>query len=146
MRANKASAKAVFVNLALIAAIMGTALPSGRLFAQFIENHRSHSSTGRFLEHFESKKYRLTLYGTSDCTYCDAARDFLSKKNISFNNEAIDKSSTSLKLYKTLSTTAVPALLSEDRLIVGFHPMEYEDLLNAATLTQATPSINQEMK
>lgn len=87
---------------------------------------------GDYSQHVKSQTYLLTLYGTSTCPHCDAARRFLNEAGIPFNDLVIDKSKVAEQAYKTLGEKAVPVFVSENKLIVGFNKEAYLKLIASA--------------
>jgi glutaredoxin len=70
----------------------------------------------------------LTLYGTTTCPYCAAARKYLHEAGIPFNDIIIDKSQAATKAFRQLNEKAVPVLVSANRLVVGFDRNAYAEL------------------
>lgn len=112
-----------FAGTALVAIAIGLQLPA--LFKKTPDPIKK----GDFSVHVSDQKHPLTLYGTTTCKYCTAARDYLKQAGVPFNDRLIDRSADASAQYDKLKETGVPVLVSKDRLIVGFDKEFYYKIL-----------------
>ena len=86
---------------------------------------------GDYSEHVKSMPYKLTLYGSSTCPHCETARNYLKQAGIPFNDLVLDKSPEAANSYKKLGEQAVPVLVNENRMLVGFKPEAYAEMIKS---------------
>ena len=65
---------------------------------------------------------KVTVYGTSWCTYCAQTRAFLRKSNIPFTDFDIEVSSEGAKRYEDLHGNGIPLVDVNGTLIEGHAP------------------------
>ena len=65
---------------------------------------------------------KVTVYGTSWCTYCRQTREFLSKSNIPFIDFDIEVSSEGAQRYEALHGDGIPLVDVNGTLISGHAP------------------------
>lgn len=65
---------------------------------------------------------KVTVYGTSWCTYCKQTRDFLRQSNIPFADVDIEVSSEGLQRYEALHGNGIPLVEVNGTLISGHAP------------------------
>ena len=111
------------------------ALALGSQAPRLLREWRGNARSGDFRVHLAGQPARLTLYGTSTCPYCAAARAWLRGAGIAFNDRVIDTTPEAGAMYEKLGETSVPVLVAEDRLIIGFNAADY------AALAHASPSL-----
>jgi glutaredoxin len=102
-----------------LAVWLGAQLP--RWYSKF----KGPINNGDYSQHVKTQTYALTLYGTSTCPHCVTARRLLTNAGIPFNDLVVDKSKIAEAAYRTLGETAVPILLSEKKMVVGFNQDTY---------------------
>jgi glutaredoxin 3 len=117
------------LNTLLIALTISVAIPIGRYLPGLYESVRSHGRTGDFSLHVEGMQHSLTLYGTSTCVHCKAARAYLRNAGVNFNDMVVDKSPEAAQAFAKLGEGSVPVLISKNHLIVGFVADEYQSML-----------------
>jgi glutaredoxin-like YruB-family protein len=63
----------------------------------------------------------VTIYSTPTCTYCNAAKDYFKKNNVTYTeyNVASDEMRRKEMIDKT-SQLGVPVIVIDDQVIVGF--------------------------
>lgn len=127
-----AKLKSALVNIALTVATIAAAVAVGTQAPRLYHAWKGNTRSGNFAEHVANQPQRLTLYGTTTCPYCAKARDYLNSAGIPFNDRMIDKSKEAEMLYAKLEENAVPVLVSDNKLIVGFHEKDYAALTNSA--------------
>jgi glutaredoxin len=125
----KFSVRAAILNTALLVSTVGIAIPFGTYLAQYYQSLKSHSRIGNFEIHVKNMPHEVTLYGTSTCKYCKLAREHLHATHINFNDLLIDQAPMAESRFNQLGESSVPVLVTEHRLIIGFHPEEFNDLL-----------------
>lgn len=62
----------------------------------------------------------ITLYGTTWCGYCAAAREFFNANGIAYKDLDVEKSNEGYQAYKTLGVQGIPAIVIGNDLIEGF--------------------------
>ncbi len=65
---------------------------------------------------------KVTVYGTSWCTYCKQTRDFLRKSNIAFTDFDIEVSSEGAARYDALHGNGIPLVDVNGTLVEGHSP------------------------
>lgn len=123
--------KSAIINTVLMAVTIAAAIAIGSQAPKLYQKWQGHGRSGDFSEHVANQPQRLTLYGTSTCQYCAQARAFLTKAGIPFNDMVVDKSKRANDLFAKLNERAVPVLVSDKKLIVGFAESEYGELAKA---------------
>lgn len=112
----------IYTATAILAIFIGSNLPT------IIKKIKGPFKEDDYSMHIAQQPYRLTLYGTTTCPHCMAARKYLHRSGIPFNDRVIDKSKEANEAFKQLKENAVPVLVSKNRLIVGFDPKIYTEL------------------
>ncbi|HTD05972.1 glutaredoxin family protein [Undibacterium sp.] len=113
----------LLIAVAALAIVLGSKAPHWyRLWQGPFKN-------GDYSTHIKSSPYKLTLYGTSTCQHCQSARAYLRQAGVPFNDSIIDQSSEAAKLYQQLGEQAVPVLVSENKIFVGFNPARYAEMV-----------------
>jgi glutaredoxin 3 len=126
------SKKAFAVNFVVITATAILAIFIGGNLPFLIKQIRGPFKEADYHLHVAQKPYNLTLYGTTTCPHCVAARAYLKKANIPFNDMLIDKSEDAKQKFQKLNENAVPVLVSANRLLVGFDEKSYAKLSTIA--------------
>jgi glutaredoxin len=78
-----------------------------------------------------NQRYPITLYGTTTCKYCIAARAYLKNAGIEYNDEVIDSSKDAEKRFMTLNKEAVPVLVTASGMVEGFSAPDFDDLVKS---------------
>lgn len=117
------------LNALLIALTISVAIPIGRYLPGLYESVRSHGRTGDFSMHIKGMQHSVTLYGTSTCVHCKAARAYLRTAGVNFNDMVVDKSPEAARAFAKLGESSVPLLIAKNNLIVGFVADEYKSML-----------------
>lgn len=112
----------------LLLATAALALGLGSQVPHLIEWWQGPFKKGDYAAHVKSLPHRLTLYGTSTCPHCATAREYLKQAGIPFNDLILDQNKTAAETYKQLGEKAVPVLVSENRMLVGFNREAYAEL------------------
>lgn len=113
----------LLIVVAVFAIFLGKNIPHWyRLWQRSFKN-------GDYSDHVKSFPYKLTLYGAATCQHCQNARTYLRQAGIEFNDLIIDRSGNAAKLYQQLGEKAVPVLVSDSKMLVGFSPARYEEML-----------------
>lgn len=73
---------------------------------------------------------KVIVYTSSTCPYCTMAKDYLTEKDVAFEekNVQIDKEARSELMAK--GYTGVPVIVIDDEEIVGFDKAKLDSLLN----------------
>lgn len=122
------SLKKAAINLILIVTTAVAALAIGTQIPGLIKKSRGPYKTADYSLHVAQLPYKLTLYGTTTCPHCATARQFLKSQGIQFNDLVIDQSKAAADGYKQLGEVAVPVLVSQNKLVVGFNQRAYAEL------------------
>jgi glutaredoxin len=125
----KTTFKSILVNTAVLALTIAVAIPIGRYAPKLYERFQSHGRDGDYSAHIQNLPYKVTLYGTTTCVHCIAARAHLRQAGIDFNDMVIDKSAAAGKGFERLEVSSVPVLVTPKRIVVGFAVDEYDALL-----------------
>lgn len=112
--------------VAVLASALGSQIPS--LYNTWRDRERG----GDFSRHVSGLPHAITLYGTTTCQYCQAARSYLQQSGISFNDSLVDQSTSARERFALLKESGVPVLVTKDRLIVGFEEDQYKKFFAAA--------------
>jgi glutaredoxin 3 len=129
----KISLKSALVNTALTILTVVAAVAIGSQLPHLVQQWRGQTRTGDFSAHIAKLPQPVTLYGTSTCPHCQAARAYLTKAGIAFNDQLIDQSQSAREQYSKLDESGVPVLVSQSKLIVGFNAKAYDELLKPAS-------------
>jgi glutaredoxin len=120
--------RAFATNVGVIAATAAVAIFIGGKLPYLIKQARGPFKEADYHMHVAQQPNKLTLYGTTTCPHCAAARAYLHEAGIPFNDMVIDKSEAANKAFRQLKENAVPVLVSADRLVVGFNQKAYAEL------------------
>jgi len=73
---------------------------------------------------------KIIIYTTTWCPYCQAAKEFLTKKGLAFEEKNVELDSTaSDELIQKSGQMGVPVLDIDGQIIVGYSPEEIEKAL-----------------
>lgn len=77
----------------------------------------------------ENKK--VTIYSTSTCPYCVMAKEYFNNKKVSYEdkNVGLDRAAAKEMITKS-GQMGVPVIDIDGKIIVGFQPDVFEELLN----------------
>lgn len=132
IRAMNLKKKEIFKNVALLITTAAFAVAIGANIPHFIRHSRISFKVHDYSAHVVNMPYRLTLYGTTTCPHCVAARTYLNEAHIPFNDMIIDKSGIAAQRFLSLKESGVPVLVAADRLVAGFNQDAYDELNKAA--------------
>jgi glutaredoxin len=121
--------KAIAKNIATIFFTAVLAIFFGAKLPYVLNKWNGPFKKGDYSIHVAQQKNKLTLYGTTTCPHCASARKYLQDAKIPFNDLIIDQSKPAAELFKKLNEKGVPVLVSADRLVVGFNPEIYAELI-----------------
>ena len=73
---------------------------------------------------------KVSIYTTSTCVYCKAAKDYFKERNVSFDefNVGTDLDKRKEMIEKS-GQLGVPVILVDDTIIVGFNQPKIEEAL-----------------
>ncbi|MDD5355971.1 MAG: Uxx-star family glutaredoxin-like (seleno)protein [Candidatus Omnitrophica bacterium] len=73
----------------------------------------------------------VKIYSTPTCPYCVRLKEYLSQKNVSFQNVdvSVDKSSLE-EMVKLTGQMGVPVAVIDGNVVVGFDKAKIDSLLN----------------
>ena len=73
---------------------------------------------------------QVVIYSTPTCPYCKRAKDYLTRKGISYieHNVAIDRAAAKEMVKKT-GQLGVPVILVDDEILIGFNQTQLDKLL-----------------
>lgn len=73
---------------------------------------------------------KVTVYSTPTCPYCKMAKDYLTKKGISFTDYDVIKDEEAAKeMIEKLGQRSVPVITIDDDIVVGFNQELLDKLL-----------------
>lgn len=81
------------------------------------------------------KKYmnnhKVTIYSTSTCPYCVYAKNYFKEKGVSYEdkNVGLDRAA-GIEMVQKSGQMGVPVVDIDGKIIVGFQPEVFEELLN----------------
>lgn len=127
----KEKVKGLAVNVVLIAVTAAAAVALGSQAPSWYKQWRGPAVSGDFSMHVANQPHKLTLYGTKTCKFCKAARAYLDKAGIPFNDLLVDESKEASKRYSELGQEGVPVLVSGKELVVGFNEKAYNDFVKS---------------
>ena len=130
----KNTIKVALVHAVLVTLTASAAIAIGRQVPVFIDQYRGNVKAGDYASHFADQPQRLTLYGTTTCPHCIAARKYLTQTGIAFNDRIIDTSADSRAMFAKLNENGVPVLVSRTGLISGFNKAAYDELARSSAL------------
>lgn len=81
-----------------------------------------------------NKKYKIILYTSDDCTFCNSAKNILNKKKLEFEEINISKNNNLKKemMNKTNGLMTVPQIFINSKHVGGFQ--ELNKLINTKKL------------
>ena len=73
---------------------------------------------------------KVVIYTTPTCPWCHRAKDYLSRKGISYTerNVAVDRE-TAKEMIDKSKQMGVPVIIVDDEVVVGFNQAEIDRLL-----------------
>lgn len=78
------------------------------------------------------KEHTITVYSTPTCPYCVMAKDYFSKKGVSYHDIDVTKDRVAAQqMVEKSGQMGVPVITIDDNVIVGFRPDVFEELLAA---------------
>jgi len=74
---------------------------------------------------------KVVIYTTPTCPYCHRAKEYLSRKDISFveYNVAVDRDKAKEMIQKS-GQMGVPVIIIDGQIIVGFNQAKLDELLS----------------
>jgi len=75
--------------------------------------------------------HKVIIYSTTTCPYCVYAKDYFKNKGVAFEdkNVSIDRAAGQEMIAKS-GQMGVPVIDIDGKIIVGFQPNVFEELLN----------------
>ncbi len=72
----------------------------------------------------------VTIYSTPTCVYCKTLKEYLTEKNIKYQDIDVSKDEKELeKMVKISGQMGVPVIVIEGEVIVGFDRRKVDELL-----------------
>lgn len=73
---------------------------------------------------------QVVIYSTPTCPYCKRAKDYLTRKGISYieHNVAVDRAAAK-EMVKKSGQLGVPVILVDDEVFIGFNQTQLDKLL-----------------
>jgi glutaredoxin 3 len=74
---------------------------------------------------------QVVIYSTPTCPYCKRAKDYLTRKGISYleHNVALDRDAAK-EMVKKSGQLGVPVILIDDEVIIGFNQAQLDKILD----------------
>ncbi|MYN26478.1 glutaredoxin family protein [Duganella levis] len=120
--------KKIISNILVIVGSMAIAVALGFNVPKIVNMFSNPFKTGDYSQHVAGQPNLLTLYGTTTCPHCASARAFLKAEGIPYNDQIIDQSKTASAAFQELHESAVPILVSSNKLVIGFQLEAYREL------------------
>ncbi|HEA84416.1 MAG TPA: NrdH-redoxin [Candidatus Wildermuthbacteria bacterium] len=74
---------------------------------------------------------KVIIYTTPTCVYCNAAKEFLSEKNVEFEEKDVSKNQTDLQeMVQKSGGMSVPVIDIEGEILIGFNKDQIAELLS----------------
>lgn len=121
----------IAINIGLMAGTAAIAIALGSQAPSWYKQWRGPTVNGDFALHVADQPRKLTLYGTTTCKFCKEARAYLQKENIPYNDLLVDESTAVNERFSKLGQNAVPVLVAEKQLLVGFDERAYNQFLQS---------------
>jgi glutaredoxin len=93
-------------------------------------------TSGDFSELLGAHGTQVVMYSTTDCPYCQSARDLLAAMGMAYTDLLIDQSEAAKLDFINRGGIGVPLLYIGDRRIVGYREIVIRDALEAIQLTE----------
>ncbi len=71
----------------------------------------------------------VTIYTSSTCSYCHAAKDYFKENNIPYEEKNISEDPEARKVLMKNKIMGVPAIFIEEEIVVGFDKEKINQLL-----------------
>ena len=71
----------------------------------------------------------VTIYTSSSCSYCHAAKDYFNENNIHYTEKNVSEDPEARKTLIQKKIMGVPAIFIEDEVVVGFDKERINELL-----------------
>ena len=71
----------------------------------------------------------VTIYTSSSCSYCHAAKDYFNENNIPYTEKNVSEDPEARKTLIQQKIMGVPAIFIEDEVVVGFDKERINELL-----------------
>lgn len=76
------------------------------------------------------KTKKIILYSTPTCIYCVYAKNFFKEKGVQFEDVDVSKDHTrAMEMVEKSGQMGVPVIDINGKIIVGFHPTVFEELI-----------------
>jgi glutaredoxin len=72
---------------------------------------------------------RVVMYTTASCPACRAAKTFLARKGVSYEERDVQRSSDARKEFESLGGRGVPLILVGNERMEGFNPQRFEQMI-----------------
>ena len=106
--------------------------------AEIISGVQTEGFYGRLLQKFEAshsngngQSYRVTVYTTQTCPYCDSVKRYLSSNNVSYSEIDVSADETAAQeLVQRTGQQGVPQTEINGKFVIGYDTNELDRLLN----------------
>jgi len=113
----------------LFGTIVVLAVPAGRLAAYGYRLYQNRPIAGDYASYLRGKPQSLSLYGSTTCAACKAARARLRELSIPYNDLLIDQSPDARSEWNRLQQDSVPVFVLKDKLWVGYGRQQLDALV-----------------
>jgi glutaredoxin 3 len=72
---------------------------------------------------------RVVMYTTATCPACVAAKTYLARRGLRYEERDVERSSEALKEFRSLGGRGVPLILVDKERMVGFDPRQFERMI-----------------
>jgi glutaredoxin len=72
---------------------------------------------------------RVVMYTTARCPACVAAKNYLARKGVRYEERDVERSADAMKEFQSLGGRGVPLILVGNERMVGFSPQRFEQMI-----------------
>ena len=73
----------------------------------------------------------VRIYTSPTCRWCNQAKNYLSERGVTYDEHDISRDQAAAEeAVRLAGRKAVPVIVADDQVLVGFHEDELEDLLD----------------
>lgn len=73
---------------------------------------------------------KVTVYTSNTCPYCTMAKDYLSEREVEFEEKNVQNDKEARNELISMGYTGVPVICIDDEQIVGFDKQKLDELLS----------------
>ena len=73
---------------------------------------------------------RIKVYGTESCPQCHGAKQYLTKRGLSFEYVDVSKDTLAMRELEELEAMSIPVIMCGNTTIIGFNIKKLEEVIN----------------